>query len=88
MKRTLSTPKMLKLFVASTLLLGATGCSGSQSNCVDQNNDGYCDNGSGSSSGGRAYFNSSGSSGKSGTSTGGISSGSHGGLGSSGSSSS
>lgn len=79
------THKMVTLFVASALV-AATGCSNTaaNSNCVDQNNDGYCDNGGGSSSS-NGYYR--GSSGKSGTVSGssGISQGSssYGGIGSS-----
>ncbi|WP_028550372.1 hypothetical protein [Paenibacillus sp. UNC451MF] len=84
------THKLVTLFVAASLI-AATGCSNTSanSNCVDQNNDGYCDNGSGSGSTSRGYYG--GSSGKSVTSDGSsISQGSssHGGIGSSGSSSS
>ncbi|UQZ87275.1 hypothetical protein SK3146_06572 [Paenibacillus konkukensis] len=82
-----NTRKMLALFL-SAALAAATGCSNTaNSNCVDRNGDGYCDNGSGGSSS-RAFFGGGGS-GKSGTSEGSssISDGSstHGGIGSSGS---
>jgi hypothetical protein len=88
LQSSLSTGRVVKLFVASALLLsGAAGCSNKQ-DCIDQNRDGYCDNGSGGSGGARSgYYGSSGGSSKSGTSSG-ISPGSHGGIGSSGSSSS
>lgn len=86
------THKLVTLFVA-TALVAATGCSNSAANlnCVDQNNDGYCDNGSGSTSS-SGYYRGGSSSGKSGTVSGssGISQGSssHGGIGSSSGSSS
>lgn len=84
------THKMVTLFVATALVVG-TGCSNTaaNSNCIDQNGDGYCDNGGGSSSSSGYYRGSSGTSGTvSGSS--GISKGSssHGGIGSSSSSSS
>ncbi|MCZ8520178.1 MULTISPECIES: hypothetical protein [Paenibacillus] len=83
------THRMVKLFVASTLVLGgAAGCSNSR-DCVDNNRDGYCDDGgSGGSSGTSHYYGSSGGS-KASNSTSGSSSGiSKGGIGSSGHSSS
>lgn len=81
------TRKLVALFVASTLVLGGTaGCSDSK--CTDRNGDGYCDDGSGGSSGGR-YYGGSGSSGSSYKGSSGSSSGiSKGGIGGSGSSSS
>ncbi|CAG7623090.1 hypothetical protein ACFQI7_04605 [Paenibacillus allorhizosphaerae] len=86
-QRPLSTRKAVKLFLASTLILGsAAGCS-SNKDCIDQNQDGYCDNGGGRSGSGSGYYGSGGGSSKSGSSTG-VSSGSHGGIGSSGISSS
>ncbi|MCS7459479.1 hypothetical protein N0M98_04940 [Paenibacillus doosanensis] len=86
-----NTRKMLVLFLGAALA-AATGCSNTaNSNCVDRNGDGYCDNGSGGGgSTSRAFFGGGGS-GKSGTSEGSSSisdgSSSHGGIGSSGSSS-
>ncbi|WP_426447198.1 hypothetical protein ACP26L_24485 [Paenibacillus sp. S-38] len=86
------TRRMVKLFVASTLVLGgAAGCSDSR-DCVDNNRDGYCDDGGGggSSSSSHYYYGSSGSSkaSSSGTVSGSSSGISKGGIGSSGSSSS
>ncbi|AFH64298.1 hypothetical protein ACVNS2_26815 [Paenibacillus caseinilyticus] len=85
------THRMVKLFVASTLVLGgAAGCSDSR-DCVDNNRDGYCDDGGGgSSSSSHYYYGSSGSSkaSSSGTVSGSSSGISKGGIGSSGSSSS
>lgn len=81
------TRKLVALFVASTLVLGGTaGCSDSK--CTDRNGDGYCDDGSSGSSGGR-YYGGSGSSSSSYKGSSGSSSGiSKGGIGGSGSSSS
>ncbi|NOU95195.1 hypothetical protein GC093_18490 [Paenibacillus sp. LMG 31456] len=96
-KKVGKTHHIVTLFVAAALV-AAPGCSNTpaNSNCVDQNNDGYCDNGSGSSS--SRYYGSSGTSGGAASSTSstpsdgssGISKGSsaHGGIGSSGGSSS
>ncbi|NHN33415.1 hypothetical protein [Paenibacillus agricola] len=86
--------KLVTLFVAAALV-AAPGCTNraANSNCVDANQDGYCDNGSGSRS---SYFYGGGNSGV-GTNNGstndsspGISKGStpHGGVGSSSGSSS
>ncbi|CAG7603640.1 hypothetical protein PAESOLCIP111_00617 [Paenibacillus solanacearum] len=86
-QRPLSMRKAVKLFLASALILGSSaGCS-SNKDCVDQNQDGYCDNGSGRSGSSAGYYGSGGGSSKSGSSSG-VSSGSHGGIGSSGISSS
>jgi hypothetical protein len=89
------TGKMLSLFLASAMLITTgAGCS-NRSSCVDQNQDGYCDNGSGSSGGSSSYYRGrggtiGGNDGSTPRSSGGITSGSaaKGGIGSSGSSSS
>lgn len=82
------THRMVKLFVASTLVLGgAAGCSDSR-DCVDNNRDGYCDDGGGGSSSSSHYYYGSSKASSSGTVSGSSSGISKGGIGSSGSSSS
>jgi len=88
-KRQGKTNKLVTLFVA-TALVAATGCSNTaaNSNCIDQNRDGYCDNGGGGGGSSGAYYGgSSGTSGKS-SSSGISTSSSHSGIGSSSGSSS
>ncbi|MEK8131979.1 hypothetical protein WMW72_29130 [Paenibacillus filicis] len=83
------TKRLLSLFVASALVAaGTAGCA--DNNCIDRNQDGYCDNGGGGRSGTYYGGGSSGSGSKLNSGdTGGVSSGiSKGGIGSSGSSSS
>ncbi|PZE22504.1 hypothetical protein [Paenibacillus xerothermodurans] len=57
-KKHITTNKVVSLFVATALIV-APGCSSKQANtdCVDANQDGYCDNsGSGSSSSSYRYY--------------------------------
>lgn len=84
--------KIVSLFVATALVLGP-GCQNSSSNCVDRNNDGYCDEGGSGSGGSSGYYGSGGGSSASygssdssykKSSSSGITSGAKGGIGSSG----
>lgn len=97
------TRALVTLFLSAALVVGTAGCGNSSSNrdCRDDNQDGYCDDGSGGrsmyyygGSGGSSARTGSGtvtdggSSSVSGKSSNGVSSGSHGGIGSSSGSSS
>jgi len=86
--------KIVSLFVATALVL-ASGCQNSPGSrdCIDRNNDGYCDDGGGGAGGASRYYGSGGGSSASyGTDDGsykkssssGITSGAKGGIGSSG----
>jgi hypothetical protein len=87
---------LVALFLSAALSISSTGCS-NNSNCVDVNQDGRCDNTNGGS-GGSGFINGRGTTSSTGGITGsdsgssgssqGISSGSRGGIGSSGGSSS